>query len=91
MRYQEEIVMVNLDFDTLREFFGWCSVINVGLLTLTGVFVFLLRKPISRIHGKMFGLDETSLSSAYFQYLAQYKILVIVFNIVPYIVLKIMC
>jgi len=42
-----------------------------------------------KIHGKMSGLDETDLSRAYFQYLAQYKIVFFVFNLVPYIALRI--
>ncbi len=38
----------------------------------------------------MFGLDEKDLNRAYFQYLAQFKILIIVFNVTPYIALKLM-
>jgi hypothetical protein len=38
----------------------------------------------------MFGLDDTDLSRAYFQYLAQYKILIFVFNLMPYLALRIM-
>jgi len=76
--------------ETMREFLGWCSVINVGLLIFSAIFVTLLSGPISRIHAKMFNLDESDLSSAYFQYLAQYKIAIIVFSIVPYFALTIM-
>ena len=76
--------------EVMREFLGWCSVINIGLLTFTAIFVVLLRGPISRIHAKMFNLDEAELSPAYFQYLAQYKFIIIVFNIVPYLALRIM-
>jgi hypothetical protein len=38
----------------------------------------------------MFGLEDADLSRAYFQYLAQYKILVFVFNLMPYLALRIM-
>jgi len=78
------------NFDAMSEFFGWCSVINTALLIFTSIFILLLRGPISRIHGKMFNLDETKVSFAYFQYLAHYKIAIIVLNIVPYIALRIM-
>ena len=73
----------------LREVLGWCAVINMGLLLFSAIFVVLLRGPISRIHAKMFNLDESDLSLAYFQYLAQYKIAIIVFNIIPYFALRI--
>ncbi|MCK5014734.1 MAG: hypothetical protein KAS66_13045 [Candidatus Omnitrophica bacterium] len=70
--------------ETLRTFLGWCSVINIGLLMFSSIFIIAFRGVASRIHGKMFDLDEKHLSQAYFQYLAQYKIAIIMFNIVPY-------
>ena len=79
-----------MTIETLATFFGWCSVINVVLLTLTSVLIMAMRGAVSRIHGKIFGLDEKSLAQAYFQYLGQYKVAVIVLNIVPYFALKIM-
>ena len=76
--------------EAMREFLGWCSVINIGLLIFSSILVVSLRGPISRIHAKMFNLDESDLSRGYFQYLAQYKIVIIVFNIAPYFALRIM-
>jgi len=76
--------------EAMREFFGWCSVINIGVLMLSSVLVIAIRGSALRIHGKMFDLDEKSLSQAYLQYLAQYKIATIVFSIVPYFALKLM-
>lgn len=76
--------------EAMREFLGWCSVINIGLLIFSSIFLVLLRGPISRIHGKMLNLDESDLSRAYLQFLAQYKIVIIVFTIVPYFALRIM-
>jgi len=76
--------------NTMREFFGWCSVINIGLLCFSTVVVIAIRGTAVRIHEKMFALDEQSLLKAYFQYLAQYKIAIIIFCIVPYIALRLM-
>jgi len=50
----------------------------------------VMRGSITTIHSKLFGLDEKDLGRAYFQYLAQYKIAIIVLNIAPYIALRIM-
>ena len=75
--------------EILRTFLGWCSVINIGLLMFSSIFIVTFRGVSSRIHSKMFDLDEKYLSQAYFQYLAQYKIAIIVFNIVPYFALRI--
>jgi len=49
----------------------------------------LMRSSLSIIHARMFNLNDTDISRAYFQYLAQYKIAVFIFNLVPYIALKI--
>ena len=76
--------------EAARGFLGWCSVINIGLLILSGISLVLFGGPISRIHAKMFNLDESNMSRAYFQFLAQYKIAIILFNIVPYFALRIM-
>ncbi len=75
--------------ETLREFLGWCTVINMGVLIIVAIFAGPLRGAIAGIHAKMFGLSEADLSRAYFQYLAQYKIAVLIFNLVPYIALVI--
>ncbi len=76
--------------ETLTVFLGWCTAINIGLLVVASISLILMRGPMVRIHGKMFGLDEVDLTRQYFQYLAQYKIAIIVLNLIPYIALKIM-
>ena len=79
-----------MKIEILTEFLGWASVINIGVLLISTIMVVLMRKSISKIHGSLFGLNEVDLGRAYFQYIAQYKIAIIVLNIVPYIALKIM-
>jgi len=76
--------------ETLTEFLGWVSVINIAVLFISTILVIVMRGPISKIHSKIFGLDQKDLGRAYFQYLAQYKIAMIVLSIAPYIALKIM-
>jgi hypothetical protein len=76
--------------ETLTEFLGWVSVINIAVLFISGILVIVMRGFISKIHSKIFGLDQKDLGRAYFQYLAQYKIAMIVLSIAPYIALKIM-
>ena len=75
---------------TLTELLGWSSIINICMLIAASLAVMLMRDSMIKLHGKMFGLDTTDLTRAYFQYIAQYKIAILVFNIVPYIALKIM-
>ncbi len=74
----------------LTAFLGWASIVNIAVLMLSTVMLIAMRGVISKIHSRLFGLDEKDLGRAYFQYLAQYKIAIIVLNIAPYIALKIM-
>ena len=79
-----------ISIEALTEFLGWCSVINIGVLMVAAFVLVVVRKPIAKIHAKMFGLDEADLSLLYIQYLGNYKIAIIVLNLVPYIALKLM-
>lgn len=76
--------------ETLRTFFGWCAAINVCVLMLSSLGIIIMRGVISKLHGRLFGLSEDDLSRAYFQYLAHFKIAVIVFSVVPYVALCLM-
>lgn len=78
-----------MTIETLAELFGWLTIINMGLLVFSTLMIFLLKGVAIRMHSKMFDLDEKDLNRAYFQYLGNFKILVIVFNLTPYIALKI--
>lgn len=76
--------------ETLAAFLGWCTLINMGMLILASLAMVSMRETMTKMHRSMFGLDDTDLARAYFQYLAQYKILVFVFNLMPYLALRIM-
>lgn len=74
----------------LTEFLGWCTLINVVLLGLTAISVIALKGTISKIHAAMFDVDAAALPATYFTYLADFKIAVLVLNVVPYIALRMM-
>ena len=76
--------------ETLTEFLGWCAVINIGLLSISAIMLMSMRGWIINIHAKMTGVSEAELPRLYLDYLGNYKVLIIVFNLVPYISLKIM-
>jgi hypothetical protein len=68
---------------------GWSTVLNMGFLAFAAILLLVAGGPIRRIHAGMYGLSEDDLSRAYFQYLAQYKIMIFVFNLAPYVALRI--
>ena len=74
----------------LAEFFGWCTVINLILMIVSFLMVTFARDRIVKLHAKMFGMNESEVSGAHFQYLGNYKIAILVLNLVPYVALKMM-
>ena len=76
--------------ESLTTFFGWCSVINTGVLLISTFVLLAMKGPISAIHGKMFGVNPENMPTTYFQYLGNYKIAIFVFNVVPYFALRLM-
>lgn len=79
-----------MTLEQLTTFFAWNSAINIGLLLLATLFLTVMRDWVMGIHSSMTGVDKADLPKLYFQYLAGYKLLVLVFCVVPYIVLRVM-
>jgi hypothetical protein len=79
-----------MNIELLKEFFMWCTIINLGLLIWTAIMCLAARNFIYRVHGKMFGLNENTINTMIYGFLGLYKIVFIVFCLVPYIALTIM-
>ncbi len=73
--------------EQLTEFFKWMTIINIGLLLFSTFTVMALKPLMLSMHTKMFGITETQISVAVYAYLGLFKVLIIVFNIVPYLAL----
>ncbi len=74
----------------IQEFLGWCTVINLAIITVSTIALIIARDMVKKIHSKLFKLSDENLDKAYFRYLANYKIAIIVFSLVPYLALKVM-
>jgi hypothetical protein len=80
---------MTISIEQLTAFFGWCTVINIGLLLFSTLMVSLVRDFAINMHSKIFNLDPETLPAMYFDYLGRLKLLMIVFNLVPYLALRI--
>ena len=79
-----------MTMEALTSFFGWSTVLNMAMLLVATLSLVLFRDAVSAIHSKLFRLSDSDLAAAYFNYLAQYKIAIFIFNLTPYIALKMM-
>jgi len=72
--------------ETLTTFFGWCTVINLGLMLSLLARGFFVR----RFAASVFGVSEEQVRTAYLNVLMQYRSAILILNLAPYIALKIM-
>jgi len=75
--------------EMIREFLGWCSAVNIAMLFLSSIMLTVMRGWIIKIHAKLSGVSEAELPTIYLQFLGNYKIFILMFNLVPYIALRI--
>lgn len=79
-----------METSTLRKFFGWCSVINTTLLLVSGICFIFMNEWIFSVYKNLLHLSPEQFNSNWFISLAIYKILIIIFNIIPYFTIRLL-
>ena len=79
-----------MDLIALKVFFGWMTVVNLVLYTWTAIMCMCCKGTLVRISLKMFGVGEETGKAIIYGYVGCYKLLFIVFNLVPWLALVIM-
>ena len=78
-----------MNIEMLSQFFLWCSIINVGVLLLVLLVVMIGKNRVYRIHGKLFNVSEEKAAETIYSSMTNYKTIIFVFNIIPYIATQI--
>lgn len=73
----------------VREILGWCTLINIGLLLLWGIFFFFAHDWMYRLHTRWFRFSVEQFDAIHYAGMAFLKLIVIVFNLVPYLAMRI--
>ena len=78
--------------EILATFFGWCVVINIGVLLAFLLVMSVVNKDgfFIKLSVRIFGNTKEDTLATMFRVFQQYRLLFVVFNAVPYIALKIM-
>jgi hypothetical protein len=79
-----------MDIIVVRTFFLWCTIINVGLLILTGLIFTLGREFVYRIQSRWYPMPKESFNVVIYAFIGFFKVVVIVFNLVPLVALTIL-
>ena len=77
-----------MSMEAIRTFLLWCTVMNYGILLVWfGVFT-CGHDWIRRLHGRWFGLSDAQFDALHYGGMSIYKIGVLLFNLVPFVVLS---
>ena len=75
---------------SLATFFGWCTIINIGLLIFAALAWMVVNDGASQIGASMMGISAEQVRVGFFDGLMIYRAGIFLFNLVPYVALKIM-
>ena len=79
-----------MSIEILKEFFGWMTLVNLGLYMWTAIMCIVCKGFMTRVAGKMFGVAEETGKAIIYGYVGMYKLLFISFNLIPWLALTIM-
>ncbi len=78
-----------MDIRTITAFFKWCTIINVVLFFLSAIMIMVATDFIYSTHGQLFHIPREAFDVVLYSFLGLYKIVILVFNLVPFIALLI--
>ena len=78
-----------MTLEIIRDVLAWCSVINMGLLLFWFLLFAVARDFVFQIHGKWFKLPQERFNAIHYMGMLFFKICIFLFNIVPYLALRI--
>ena len=78
-----------MSITVIREALLWCTVINYGILFVWSLVFLLAHDWLYRLHGRWFHLSVEQFDALHYGRRALYKIGILLFNLVPYIALRI--
>ena len=78
-----------MTLEIIRDMLGWCIVMNWIALAWWLIFFIMAHDWMYRIHGKWFNIPVEKFDAIHYSGMAIFKIAILVFNLVPYLALRI--
>ena len=78
-----------MNIQSLTMFFGWCTIINGGILILWTVFFAFAPDLVYRTQSKWFPIPRETFNVVIYSFLGFFKVVFLFFNVVPYVALLI--
>lgn len=77
-----------MSIELLSDTLFWCTLINLGLLVIWSLSFALARERLFRLHSRWFKLSEERFDAIHYAGLAWFKLSILMFNLVPWIALR---
>lgn len=78
-----------MDTLSLRDFLKWCTIINIVILLFSSIMFMLAADFIYDVHGLLFHMNKEAFDIVIYSLLGGYKVIILVFNFIPYVALRI--
>lgn len=79
-----------MTIEIITEFFFWCSVINGALLLLWSLSMMFAPDLVYRTQYRWFPIGREVFGEIMYRFIGLFKVLYLIFNLVPWIALKLM-
>ena len=79
-----------MDIQLLQQVLGWSLALNYLILLIWFLVFIYARTWLKSLHGRWFNLNDQTFDAIHYAAMAVYKILIMVFNLVPFIVLSLL-
>lgn len=76
--------------EALTTFIGWCTILNLVIILLIVAFSFFFHEGQGRYYERLWGISQENAKMTWSLAFQIYRVLFVFFNLVPYVVLKIM-
>ena len=79
---------MEITIENLRILLGWCSVINMMILLVWFLAFVFARNFVFKMHTRWFRISEERFDEIHYTMMGYYKLAVVLFNLAPYLVLR---
>lgn len=79
-----------MNLEVAEKFFMYCTIINACVITVWAVCYMFFPDPLYRSQKKWFDISREQFNVVFYSLLGLFKIMFIIFNLTPYIALRIL-
>ncbi len=79
-----------MNMQELTAFFMWCTILNGVLLLFWACLGMLAPEMVYRLHAKWFPMTRETFNVVFYAFLGAYKLMVLFFNLIPWLALWLM-